>query len=71
MFTVLIIDPDGNERLLTDAVLVRRLFKPDETFKPGILINFHDGSHKHYGPNATQGIYVMNEKGSTVANYRP
>lgn len=71
MFTVLIIDPDGNERLLTDAVQVQRLFKPIEKFEPGILIRFRDGSHKHYASGATQGIYVMNEKGSTVGNYRP
>jgi hypothetical protein len=77
MFSILITDAHGNERLREDAVEVRRLSnnasrRPAET-DAGVLIRWSDGVETHFGEARTndeqQTIYVMNRNGSTVATY--
>lgn len=78
MFSVLIQEPNGNERLREDALEVRRLHSPVSregkvVVDPGVVIRWSDGIETHFGEaedkTKSTFIYVMNRHGSTVAQY--
>lgn len=69
MFSVTMIEPSGRSRLRSDAVEVR--FLPEKNIErdvdEGVIVKWEDGVETHFGPETR--IYVMNDKGATVASY--
>lgn len=78
MFSVLIIEPNRDERLREDALEVQRIREPvtregQVIQEKGLLIQWSDGCSTHWGevasPAEQRTFHVMNRHGSTVATY--
>lgn len=63
MFSILIHERGGNERLREDALEVR-------CEGGDVIIRWSDGIETRFSEDAGKSIFVMNRYGATVAQYR-